>query len=911
MSVSRHGESAQSRETPRLSAGARTTATTSYGTALQALIDANDQPVFALDPELRYAAFNRAHSVVMRALYDADITLGGRLPDYQTVAADRETSTANLARALAGERVTATAFSGEDDSRRCFEVVHLPQTDAAGTVVGVLVRAYDVTERRQAEEQLRESEDNFKYIFDYSPLGTSITLPDGEVRVNRAFCRMLGYTQDELEHTKWQDISHADDIDSTQAALESILSGRSDEARFVKRYLGKDGSIVWADVQTSLRRGEAGEALYFITTVNDITEQRLAQTSLRASEERYRELVDHMTSGVVVYEPTANAEDFIIREFNVAAQRIEGLDRDEVVGRVLTDVFPGVEDFGLLTVLRRVACTGEPEEFPTAFYQDQRLGSWRENHVYRLPSGEVVAVYEDATERVLAEREAVHAKELMERAEEIGHAGGWEYDVAADRVTWTDEVYRIHGVGPDFDPELLDRDVGFYAPESAPRVAGAFRRAVEGGEAYDLEVELDRADGSRIWVRTIGRPSVENGRVVRVIGNIMDITERVNAERELRESESRFRQLAESLPQLVWTCEPDGPCDFLSGQWVAYTGIPEAPQLGFGWLDQLHPDDRRPTVAAWEAAVAGGTDFHAEFRIRRHDGEYRWFDTQAVRLRDADGDTVKWFGSNTDITERRRAAEEILRLNAKLEQRVLERTAQLDAANKELEAFAYSVSHDLRAPLRHISGFASILAEDCADALDEEGRGCLDTIMESVREMGALIDELLQFSRVGRVEIQVTDVDMGELLAEALKPIREGAAGRAIEWSIGPLPHVLGDPVLLRQVWANLVDNAVKYSRDRSPARIEIGALDGDGDARACEFFVRDNGVGFDMQYADKLFGVFQRLHGVAEFEGIGIGLASVQRIVTRLGGRVWAEAELDRGATFSFTLQRPKELRC
>ena len=174
--------------------------------------------------------------------------------------------------------------------------------------------------------------------------------------------------------------------------------------------------------------------------------------------------------------------------------------------------------------------------------------------------------------------------------------------------------------------------------------------------------------------------------------------------------------------------------------------------------------------------------------------------------------------------------------------------------------------------------------------------------------MGVLIDDLLQFSRIGRVEMEIADVDMDETLFEALRPIRDDIEGRAIEWTIGPLPRVLGDHALLRQVWANLLDNAVKYSRDSVPARIEVGALDHMANAREAGFFVRDNGVGFDMQYADKLFGVFQRLHDSREFEGTGIGLANVQRIITRLGGRVWAEAEPGKGATFSFALPRPKE---
>jgi light-regulated signal transduction histidine kinase (bacteriophytochrome) len=255
-----------------------------------------------------------------------------------------------------------------------------------------------------------------------------------------------------------------------------------------------------------------------------------------------------------------------------------------------------------------------------------------------------------------------------------------------------------------------------------------------------------------------------------------------------------------------------------------------------------------------------------------------------------------------EMAERIRAEDEIKRLNAELEQRVVERTTQLEAANQELEAFCYSVSHDLRAPLRHIDGYVDLMVSRCRADLSDKGLHYLETIAASARQMGVLIDDLLQFSRTGRAEMLLKNISMNQAFQEALTPLKVHLAGRAIEWVIGDLPSVCGDYALLRQVWANLLDNAVKYTRTRGVARIEVSASEENGKV---VFIVADNGVGFDMQYAGKLFGVFQRLHALEEFEGAGIGLAIVHRIITRHGGTVWAEAELNRGARFYFTLPK------
>ncbi len=378
-----------------------------------------------------------------------------------------------------------------------------------------------------------------------------------------------------------------------------------------------------------------------------------------------------------------------------------------------------------------------------------------------------------------------------------------------------------------------------------------------------------------------------------------DVTERKRAEESLRENAERFLTLANNISQLAWMADPQGSIFWYNQRWFDYTGTTLEEMVGWGWQKVHHPDHVQRVVDKIKHCFETGEVWEDTFPLRGMDGHYRWFLSRAVPIRDEHGTVLRWFGTNTDVTEREQAEEQIVQLNADLQQRA----AQLEEANKELEAFSYSVSHDLRAPLRHVMGFVDLLQKDAGPSLSEKSLRQLTTISQSAKRMGDLIDDLLAFSQIGRAALQKTDVNLDELLREALADFQAETKERSIAWNIHPLPGVRADRALLRMALVNLISNAVKFTGARAETTIEIGCAP-NGNSETV-IFIRDNGAGFDPQYADKLFGVFQRLHSQAEFEGTGIGLANVQRIIHRHGGRAWAEGVVDGGATFYFSIPK------
>jgi PAS domain S-box-containing protein len=412
---------------------------------------------------------------------------------------------------------------------------------------------------------------------------------------------------------------------------------------------------------------------------------------------------------------------------------------------------------------------------------------------------------------------------------------------------------------------------------------------------------LETSDGRRVEVEFVSNVYLVNHHKV-IQCNIRDITERKRTEEQLKASFKEISDLKAALDEhaIVATTDAQGKITYVNDKFCTISRYSREELLGQDHRILNSGHHPKEFIRNLWTTITDGRVWHGEIKNRAKDGSYYWVDATIVPFLNEQGKPRQYVAIRTDITARKHAEEQVRELNTKLEQRVVARTAELAAVNKELEAFCYSVSHDLRAPLRGLDGFSQALLEDYGDKLGDDGQHLLQRIRAGSQRMGQLIDDLLNLSRVSRSELRREPVNLSSLAGDIVEELRSHDPHRDVALRIADNLTADGDPQFLRVVLENLLGNAWKYTAKQPHATIEFGL---DCDNGQPSFFVRDDGVGFDMQYVDKLFTPFQRLHAVNEFPGTGIGLATVQRIVHRHGGRVWAEAEVNKGATFHFTL--------
>jgi PAS domain S-box-containing protein len=601
-----------------------------------------------------------------------------------------------------------------------------------------------------------------------------------------------------------------------------------------------------------------------------------------------------------------------VATWNKGAERIKGYRADEILGNHFSRFYPpeeialGRPDAALLTA----AGTGR---FEDEGWRVRKDGSRFWAHVVittlREERGEIRGFVKVTRDKTESRRAETALRDLHANLEGLVEARTAELDrffaLSLDMLCIASMDGYLTRVSPAFTEtlgwstdELLARPfLDFVHADDRAATLVEMEKLSRGVPVIRFENRYLCQDGSWRWLSWKTQPIVAERLLY---ATARDVTEHRTTEAALRSSEARYRTLFSSIDQgfcivEVMFDQHGTPQDYrfleVSPSFERQTGLRDA--VGRTMRDVAGAHEQYWVDLYGRVALTG----EATRVQNRAEALERWYDVFAFRVGAPENRHVGILFD--DITERTRSAETVAQLNADLERGA----AHLAQANKELEAFSYSVSHDLRAPLRHVQGYAEMLQRATAGQLSEKAGRYLQTITAATVEMGRLIDDLLAFSRMARAEMHAGFLDLNPIVREVVMRAEQTAAGRPIEWRIATLPAVVGDADLLKQVIANLVDNAVKYSRQREVAIIEIGHL-GEEDGREI-LFVRDNGAGFDMRYVHKLFGVFQRLHRTDEFEGTGIGLATVQRVVARHGGRVWAEGAVDRGATFYVALKR------
>ena len=712
---------------------------------------------------------------------------------------------------------------------------------------------------------------------------------------NRGAERMFGWTAAEAAGRSLTELHmQAADAGELARCVDTLRGGRC--VRLSGLRLRKDGSTLHAECLFTPLIGEDGRYAGAVNTVRDITPLDESERALRQSEEKFNKAFHASPDAIVI----TRQADGVVVEANEGFERLTGYGVGETVGRHLVDTLniwahpqQRREFVGLVKAHGRVS----------GFEHDIRRkdGELRHCSVSSVAidiGGEpcLISVVRDITRQRLDELALKASEERFVKAFNANPNYATVSRLEDGRFVAVNQGFeRMTGWKAE---EVLGRtavDIGLWA-EPAEREE-LVRRLKADGEWQGFKVHFRRKNGEVVLIEG-SCVLAEIGGERQIIGIARDITEVQRAQDALRQSEKKFAKVFHSSPDGIMILRAEDGLIFdinesfeqllersrdeVVGRTVNDVGLWARPELRAGFLAELR---------------ARGMVVGYEFELRTKSGRVRDM-TVSTALIDIGG-VPCLISIARDITDQRRAEEEIRNLNVTLEHRVQERTVELEEAVREMESFSYSISHDLRAPLRAIAGYARIVEEDYAAAIDAEGKRLLGRIAGGAIRMGELIDDLLDFSRIGRADLKKSPVDMNLVVRDVIGELDEAGANRR-QFDIGDLPQAEADRGLLRQAWMNLLSNAVKYSRQRDPARIEVGgAIEGD----ELHYWVRDNGAGFDMAFSDKLFKVFQRLHRDPSFEGTGVGLALVARIVHKHGGRVWAEGAPEAGATFHFTL--------
>jgi PAS domain S-box-containing protein len=650
------------------------------------------------------------------------------------------------------------------------------------------------------------------------------------------------------------------------------------------------------EINAEVLRNKDGMPEKVIFVQREITERKKVEEGIRLSEARLRRAELASRSG--------NWELHIDTHIMVAsegASRLYGVDGEnfdyETVKTIPLPEYRSLLDSALKNLVQndipynihfkiKTADRGEIKNIHSVaiFDKDKRV---------------VFGVIQDVTQQKLIEQELrVRRKEFQSYFD----AGSVGLSVSLPDKSWIEVNQRLCTMLGYTREELTKLSwVNLTHPDDLQENEELFQKVIDGTiDTYELDKRFIRKDGSILYVTlSVVCQRNENGTVHHFLSSYIDITDRKKAEEALLESEEKHRFLLDESSDPIFAFNADGQYRYVNKAFADGVGRKREDITGKKIWDVFSKEEADKRFAAVKWVFENGETRALEVRVPVPSGDHFYLTTVKPVFNQRQ-EVINVICISKDITELKQAEKEIRELNEALELRVTERTSQLEAVNKELEAFSYSASHDLRTPLRAINGFANILLEEYYPKLDDEGKRLLNVIITNADKMGYLIDDLLSFSRLNKQELIKSKINMYSMMSTVYKDLASENDARLIDFRLDKIPDVSGDPALMRQVCVNLLHNAIKYSARKKKRIIEVGSKT---EGTEVIFYVKDNGAGFDMAYANKLFSVFQRLHSPKEFDGSGVGLAIVQRIIHRHKGRVWAESKVDKGATFYFSL--------
>jgi PAS domain S-box-containing protein len=620
----------------------------------------------------------------------------------------------------------------------------------------------------------------------------------------------------------------------------------------------------------------------------------VSRDELAKSEERYHSTLDNMLEGCQII-----GYDWRYLYLNDVGLQHSRMNSEQLLGHTMMEVYPGIDKTEVFQWLKKCMEKRVSHRMINQFVYPDGSKGWFELSIQPMTEGISVLSW-DITEQKQSADALQAEQSKFERIVDTAPGAICIFRQETDRSAYypyaSPAIKDIYGLTPD---ELLQDAAAMWVnihPDDIGRLSEEIDMSARNLSPWYSEFRYQHPDKGEVWIEVRFTPVRDADRGTIWYGIVLDITERKQAERELQELSNRQQALLATIPEIVIQTDVNKIYTWTNKAGIEFFGDDvigkEADYYFVGEQDTY--DIVQPLFEGDENLI------YVESWQRRQDGQKRLLAWWCRTLKDEAGNVTGALSTARDITEMKQAEDEIRKLNTELEQRVEERTSQLQATNKELGAFAYSVSHDLRAPLRAIDGYTRILQEDYEPFLDQEGKRICSVIRDNAHNMASLIDDLLSFSRLGRAEIEVSNIDMANMARAIFFEVTDPEERDKIDLQINSLPPVQGDPSLMRQVWINLLSNAVKFTSKLKKPVIQVL---GKRQRNEIIYTVKDNGAGFDMEYANKLFGVFQRLHSTSEFEGNGVGLAIVQRVIHRHKGRVWAEGAVNKGAKFSFAL--------